>query len=75
MSTDAVWSPLSDSFLAETQISFSYNNNEVIISHSYTIPLTTPVGTYYIILVVDNKKQIAESNESDNIVMFKIIIS
>lgn len=41
---------------------------------TYTIPLTTLAGTYYVFCVADNNNAIAESDETDNVRSIKITV-
>jgi hypothetical protein len=76
ISTDSNWSPLTDYLGQETQVTISpATKNEFTLEEKYTIPTTVPVGTYYLLIVIDNRKQYSEGNESDNVFVIKFSIN
>lgn len=76
VSTDQTYSP--DDYEAKKDIApFTFSQNDILISGSYTIPSDMPPGVYYLMCVIDCKTfqgEYAESNENDNVKWVKITI-
>ncbi|HEX8424895.1 CARDB domain-containing protein [Hymenobacter sp.] len=67
LSTDAVFGS-SDIFLGNSQAGLLGPSASQPLSTSLLIPANTAAGTYYILFVADHVNDIAESNETNNVV-------
>jgi hypothetical protein len=71
-SVNAQWEPKTDVLIKEFKTTFTLGSST--FTTSYTLPLTTPFGTYYIICVADNTNDITETDETDNVKYVKITV-
>nr|WP_245119648.1 CARDB domain-containing protein [Hymenobacter volaticus] len=66
LSTDAVLST-NDTFLGNSQAGFLGSNGSQPMSTSFIVPANTASGIYYVLIAADHINDIAESNETNNV--------
>jgi subtilase family serine protease len=74
LSTDNVWSA-SDLPLGSTSVSMPAAGAATSASINFTIPASTTVGVYYLVLRTDDGNLIAESDETNNIIFQNITVA
>jgi hypothetical protein len=74
ISLDNILSSRTDQLIYEKEAALSPTSPSQTISTKFTVPLTLPGGTYYILFVADNKGEYTESSETDNTESIKISI-